>query len=150
VSVGEKLAVDPVTGLKGGYTMYWHPGRRWQGSSTSSIARSAAYRGVEKGADLHSTLIMSRQARPVPIDGTKRRAIGGGEPAATLAGRCLIFPTDASFDLALTIRPSHRVSWRSDQPQTQQASASRRYLPALPAQQVNDPEASAHPRIMLK
>ena len=87
VSVGEKLAVDPVTGLKGGYTdVLGSPGQalveeidfvdRSLGQMVQELKRERLY---------DSTLIIiSAKHGQSPIDVTKRRGIGSGQPTATI------------------------------------------------------------------
>jgi hypothetical protein len=87
VSVGEKLAVDPVTGLKGGYTdVLGTPGQglaeeldfvdQSLGKFVSELKKQGLY---------ESTLIVvAAKHGQSPIDGTKRHGIGGGQPAATI------------------------------------------------------------------
>ncbi len=87
VSVGEKLAVDPVTGLKGGYTdVLGTPGQalveqidfvdRSLGQMVQELKRERLY---------DSTLIIiSAKHGQSPIDVTKRRGIGSGQPTATI------------------------------------------------------------------
>jgi hypothetical protein len=87
VSVGEKLAVDPVTGLKGGYTdVLGTPGQGLAGEldfidqSIGSFVRELKAQRL-----FDSTLIIiSAKHGQSPIDGSKRRGIGGGQPAATI------------------------------------------------------------------
>ena len=70
VSVGEKLAVDPVTGVKGGYTdVLGTPGaRHWRANSTSSITRSGASSGNSRTQRLvrFDTDHHQREARSIP------------------------------------------------------------------------------------
>ena len=87
VSVGEKLAVDPVTGLKGGYTdAIGTPGQALAGEldfidqSMGKFVQELKVKGL-----LESTLIIvSAKHGQSPIDGSKRHGIGGGQPAATI------------------------------------------------------------------
>lgn len=87
VSVGEKLATDPVTGLKGGYTdAVGTPGQALVGEldfidqSIGKFVRELKAQGL-----FDSTLIIvSAKHGQSPIDGSKRRGIGGGQPAATI------------------------------------------------------------------
>jgi hypothetical protein len=87
VSVGEKLATDPVTGLKGGYTdVIGTPGQALAGQwdfidqSIGKFVRELKAQGL-----FDSTLmIISAKHGQSPIDVTKRHAIGGGQPAATI------------------------------------------------------------------
>jgi hypothetical protein len=96
VSVGEKLAVDPVTGAKGGYTdVLGTPGEglaeeldfvdQSLGKFVSELRKEGLY---------DSTLIIiSAKHGQSPIDVTKRHGIGGGQPTATIG------PADA-FDIS--------------------------------------------------
>jgi type I phosphodiesterase/nucleotide pyrophosphatase len=87
VSVGEKLATDPVTGLKGGYTdAIGTPGQALAGEfdfidqSMGKFVRELKAKGL-----FDSTLIIvSAKHGQSPIDGSKRHGIGGGQPAATI------------------------------------------------------------------
>jgi hypothetical protein len=87
VSVGEKLASDPVTGLKGGYTdVSGTPGQALAGElefvdqSIGKFVRELKSQGL-----LDSTLIIvAAKHGQSPIDGSKRHGIGGGQPAATI------------------------------------------------------------------
>ena len=87
VSVGEKLATDPVTGLKGGYTdAIGTPGQALAGEldfvdqSMGKFLRELKAQGL-----FDSTLIIvSAKHGQSPIDGSKRHGIGGGQPAATI------------------------------------------------------------------
>jgi len=87
VSVGEKLAVDPVTGLKGGYTnVLGAPGQALAGELDfidQSLGRFVAE--LKKEGIYDSTLIIvGAKHGQSPIDVTKRTGIGGGEPAKTI------------------------------------------------------------------
>src|ERR1700749_4388666 len=87
VSVGEKLAVDPVTGLKGGYTdVLGTPGQglaeeldfvdQSLGQFVSELKKQGLY---------DSTLIIiSAKHGQSPIAVTRRRGIGGCQPTATI------------------------------------------------------------------
>ncbi len=109
VSVGEKLAVDPVTGDKGGYADVL-------GTPNSGLASELAFVDQSLGTIVSelkaqrlydSTLIIiSAKHGQSPIDGSKRRGIGGGQPAATLGSAdafdisddgSLIWLTDSSL-----------------------------------------------------
>jgi hypothetical protein len=87
VSVGEKLAVDPVTGLKGGYTdTIGTPGQALAGEldfidqSMGKFVQELKVKGL-----FESTLIIvSAKHGQSPIDGSKRHGIGAGQPAATI------------------------------------------------------------------
>jgi Type I phosphodiesterase / nucleotide pyrophosphatase len=87
VSVGEKLAVDPVTGLKGGYTdVLGTPGQGLAGELEfidQSIGRFVRELKAQRLFD-STLIIISAKHGQSPIDGSKRRGIGGGQPAATI------------------------------------------------------------------
>jgi hypothetical protein len=87
VSVGEKLAVDPVTGLKGGYTdVLGTPGQGLVGELEfidQSIGRFVRELKAQRLFD-STLIIISAKHGQSPIDGSKRRGIGGGQPAATI------------------------------------------------------------------
>jgi Type I phosphodiesterase / nucleotide pyrophosphatase len=87
VSVGQKLAVDPVTQAKGGYLdVFGTPGEGLSGELEfvdQSLARIVAE--LKKVGAYDSTLIIiSAKHGQSPIDVTKRRGIGGGQPGATI------------------------------------------------------------------
>jgi arylsulfatase A-like enzyme len=87
VSVGEKLAVDPVTGIKGGYTdVLGTPGQglaeeldfvdQSLGKFVSELKKEGLY---------DSTLIViAAKHGQSAIDVTKRHGIGGGQPTTTI------------------------------------------------------------------
>src|ERR1700761_8734077 len=87
VSVGEKLALDPVTGLKGGYTdAIGTPGQALAGELDfidQSIGRFVQELKA-KGLFDSTLIIVSAKHGQSPIDGSKRHGIGGGQPAATI------------------------------------------------------------------
>lgn len=87
VSVGEKLAVDPVTGLKGGYTdVLGTPGQALV-EQIDFVDRSLGQMVAELKRErlFDSTLIIiSAKHGQSPIDVTKRRGIGGGQPTTTI------------------------------------------------------------------
>jgi Type I phosphodiesterase / nucleotide pyrophosphatase len=87
VSVGEKLAVDPVTGLKGGYTdAVGTPGQALAGEfefidqSIGKFVRELKAQGLADS----TLIIVSAKHGQSPIDGSKRHGIGGGQPAAAI------------------------------------------------------------------
>ena len=113
VSVGEKLSVDPVSGLKGGYSdALGTPGQGLAGElafvdqSLGKIVQELRSQHL-----LDSTLIViGAKHGQSPIDVNKRRAIGGGQPAATLGSAdafdisddgSLIWLTDSSLTPAV-------------------------------------------------
>jgi len=87
VSVGEKLDVDPVTGVHGGYTdVLGTPSEGLIGEldfvdqSLGQMVAELRSQGI-----LDSTLIIiGAKHGQSPIDITKRRGIGGGQPTATI------------------------------------------------------------------
>jgi Type I phosphodiesterase / nucleotide pyrophosphatase len=87
VSVGEKLAKDPVTGVAGGYTdVLGTPG---QGLASEldfvdhQLGKFVAE--LKKQGIFDSTLIIvSAKHGQSPIDVSKRHTIGGGQPATTI------------------------------------------------------------------
>jgi hypothetical protein len=87
VSVGEKLAVDPVSGLKGGYTdVLGTPGQALASELEfidQSIGRFVSELKAQRLFD-STLIIISAKHGQSPIDGSKRRGIGGGQPAATI------------------------------------------------------------------
>jgi hypothetical protein len=87
VSVGEKLAVDPVTGLKGGYTdVLGTPGQALAGQLDfidRSIGRFVAELKAQRLYD-STLIIVSAKHGQSAIDVSKRRGIGNGEPGATI------------------------------------------------------------------
>jgi len=87
VSVGEKLAVDPVTGVKGGYTdVLGTPGQglaeeldfvdQSLGKFVSELKKEGLYEST--------LIIVSAKHGQSPIDVTRRHGIGGGQPAKTI------------------------------------------------------------------
>jgi arylsulfatase A-like enzyme len=87
VSVGEKLAADPVTGLKGGYTdVAGTPGQALAGEMDfidQSVGRFVKELKAQRLFD-STLIIISAKHGQSPIDGSKRLGIGGGQPAATI------------------------------------------------------------------
>ena len=87
VSVGEKLALDPVTGLKGGYTdAIGTPGQALAGELDfidQSMGRFVQELRI-KGLSESTLIIVSAKHGQSPIDGNKRHGIGGGQPAAAI------------------------------------------------------------------
>jgi hypothetical protein len=125
VSVGEKLAVDPVTRAKGGYADVL-------GTPNSGLAQEFDFVdqslrtivGELKSQRLYDStlIIVSAKHGQSPIDGSERRGIGGGQLAATIGSAdafdisddgSLIWLTDSS------LRPS--VVALLSQPSSQQA-----------------------------
>lgn len=87
VSVGEKLAVDPVSGLAGGYTdVLGTPGQALAGQL--DFVDASLGRMVQELKNQHlleSTLIIiSAKHGQSPIDVSKRHGIGGGQPTKTI------------------------------------------------------------------
>ena len=113
VSVGEKLAVDPVSGLKGGYTdVLGTPGQALVGQfdfidrSLGRIVHELKAQGLFD----ETLIIISAKHGQSPIDVSKRRGIGGGQPAATIGSSdafdisddgSLIWLTDSSLTPAV-------------------------------------------------
>ena len=87
VSVGEKLAVDPITGLKGGYTdVLGTPGQALAGELDfidQSIGRFVQELKAQRLYD-STLIIISAKHGQSPIDVTKRHGIGGGQPTGTI------------------------------------------------------------------
>jgi hypothetical protein len=87
VSVGEKLAVDPVSGLKGGYTdVLGTPGQALAGELDfvdQSIGRFVQELKAQRLYD-STLIIVSAKHGQSAIDVTRRRGIGAGQPAATI------------------------------------------------------------------
>jgi hypothetical protein len=87
VSVGEKLAVDPVTGLKGGYTdVLGTPGAGLAGELDfidQSLGRFVKELKAQHVYD-STLIIVGAKHGQSPIDVTRRRGIGGGQPTATI------------------------------------------------------------------
>ena len=87
VSVGEKLAVDPVTGVKGGYLDVLGTPGAGLALELDFVDRSLG-RIVEELKSQHlydSTLIViGAKHGQSPIDVSKRRGIGGNQPTATI------------------------------------------------------------------
>jgi hypothetical protein len=123
VSVGEKLAVDPVTGLKGGYTdVLGTPGQALVGQ-IDFVDRSLGQivQALKRERLFESTLIIvSAKHGQSPIDVSKRRGIGHGEPTATIGSAdafdisddgSLIWLTDPSLTPAVVANlstPAHQ------------------------------------------
>jgi Type I phosphodiesterase / nucleotide pyrophosphatase len=87
VSVGEKLATDPVTGLKGGYTdVLGTPGQALAGELDFIDQSVGKFVAELKAQRLYEStlIIISAKHGQSPIDGTKRHGIAGGQPAATI------------------------------------------------------------------
>jgi hypothetical protein len=87
VSVGEKLAVDPVTGQKGGYTdVLGTPGQGLAGELEfidQSIGRFVQELKAQRLYDSTLIIIGAKHGQS-PIDVTRRHGIGGGQPTATI------------------------------------------------------------------
>jgi Type I phosphodiesterase / nucleotide pyrophosphatase len=87
VSVGEKLAVDPVTGLKGGYTdVFGTPGQALAGELDFVDQSIGRFVQELKAQGLYDStlIIISAKHGQSPIDVTKHHGIGGGQPTATI------------------------------------------------------------------
>jgi hypothetical protein len=87
VSVGEKLAVDPVTGQKGGYSdVLGTPGQGLAGELEfvdQSIGRFVHELKAQRLYDSTLIIIAAKHGQS-PIDVTRRHGIGGGQPTATI------------------------------------------------------------------
>ena len=87
VSVGEKLKVDPVTGASGGYVdVLGHPAPGLAGELDfvdASLARMVSEMKAQGIYD-HTLIIIAAKHGQSPIDLSKRRGIGNGEPATTI------------------------------------------------------------------
>ncbi len=87
VSVGEKLNVDPVSGLKGGYTdVLGAPSQALAGELDfidQSLGRFVKELKAQRLYD-STLIIISAKHGQSPIDLSKKRAIGNGEPAKTI------------------------------------------------------------------
>jgi hypothetical protein len=87
VSVGEKLAVDPVSGIQGGYTTVLGVPSQGLAGQLDFVDQSLGkmVSELKKEGLYDSTLvIISAKHGQSPIDITKRRGIGGGQPTATI------------------------------------------------------------------
>jgi hypothetical protein len=96
VSVGEKLAIDPVTGISGGYTdVLGTPAVGLAGELDfvdQSLGKMVSE--LKKEGLFDSTLIIiSAKHGQSPIDRSKRIGIGAGQPAATIGA-------DDAFDIS--------------------------------------------------
>jgi hypothetical protein len=87
VSVGEKLAVDPVTGIHGGYTdVLGTPGEGLAGELDfvdQSLGKMVSELRKENLFD-STLIIISAKHGQSPIDVTKRAGIGSGQPTAAI------------------------------------------------------------------
>ena len=87
VSVAEKLAVDPVTGLKGGYTdVLGTPGQALASELDfvdQSLGKFVAELKAQRLFDSTLIIVAAKHGQS-PIDVTKRHGIGGGQPSATI------------------------------------------------------------------
>jgi hypothetical protein len=87
VSVGEKLAVDPVTGLKGGYTdVLGTPGQALAGELDFVDQSLGKFINELKAQRLFDStmIVVGAKHGQSPIDVSRRRGIGNGQPAATI------------------------------------------------------------------
>jgi hypothetical protein len=87
VSVGEKLAVDPVSGLKGGYVdVLGTPAQALAGELEFIDQSLGRFIKELKAQRLYGStlIIVGAKHGQSAIDVTKRRGIGGGQPAATI------------------------------------------------------------------
>lgn len=87
VSVGEKLATDPVSGIGGGYSDVLGAPSQGLAGELDFVDQSLGLivGELNKEGLINSTLIIiSAKHGQSPIDITKRRGIGGGQPTATI------------------------------------------------------------------
>jgi hypothetical protein len=87
VSVGQKLAVDPVTGLKGGYTdVLGTPGEALAGQLDFIDQSLGKFVAELKKQNLYEStlIIIGAKHGQSPIDISKRQGVGGGEPGTTI------------------------------------------------------------------
>jgi hypothetical protein len=125
VSVGEKLAVDPVTGVRGGYTdVLGTPGQGLAGELDfvdESLGQIVTELRTQRLLDSTLIIISAKHAQS-PIDVTKRLGIGGGEPAATI-GHADAFDISDDGSLIWLTDPSllNSVVATLSKPQNQQA-----------------------------
>jgi hypothetical protein len=87
VSVGEKLAVDPITGAKGGYTDVLGTPAVGLASELDFVDQSLGklVKELKKEGLYDSTLIIvGAKHGQSPVDLSKRVGIGGGQPATTI------------------------------------------------------------------
>jgi arylsulfatase A-like enzyme len=87
VSVGEKLAVDPVTGAKGGYTDVLGTPGAGLAQELDFVDQSLGLfvSELQKVGLYDSTaIVIGAKHGQSPIDGSKRLGIGGGQPTATI------------------------------------------------------------------
>jgi hypothetical protein len=113
VSVGEKLAVDPVSGLKGGYTdVLGTPGQALVGQ-IDFVDRSLGQivQELKRERLYDSTLIIiSAKHGQSPIDVTKRRGHRHGQPTATI-GSADAFDISDDGSLIWLTDPSLTPAW---------------------------------------
>jgi hypothetical protein len=87
VSVAEKLAVDPVTGLKGGYTdVLGTPGQALASELDfvdQSLGKFVSELKAQRLFDSTLIIVAAKHGQS-PIDVSKRHGIGGGQPTATI------------------------------------------------------------------
>lgn len=108
VSVGEKLAKDPVTGLKGGYLDVLGTPGGGLASELDFVDQSLGLMVAElKKQNLYqdTLILITAKHGQSPIDVTKRRAIGGGQPA-TLIGSAEAFDISDDGSLIWLTDPS--------------------------------------------
>jgi hypothetical protein len=87
VSVGQKLAVDPVTGFRGGYTDVLGTPAQGLAEELDFVDQSLGKFVSElkkEGLYDSTAIVISAKHGQSAIDGSKRRGIGGGQPAATI------------------------------------------------------------------
>jgi Type I phosphodiesterase / nucleotide pyrophosphatase len=156
VSVGQKLATDPVTGAKGGYLdAVGTPGAGLSGELDfidQSLAKFVSELKKEGLADSTAIIISAKHGQS-PIDVSKRHGIGGGQPAATIGSAdafdisddgSLIWLTDSSLTASVVANLST--------PQNQQALGIQEIFSAAALRnKFNDPTVDPRtPDIVLK
>ncbi len=156
VSVGQKLAKDPVSFLKGGYTdVLATPGQALAGELDfvdRSLGRMVAE--LKKVGAYDSTLIIiAAKHGQSAIDVSKRRGIGGGQPAATI-GPADVFDISDDGSLIWLADPAltSGVVARLGQPGNQQALGIQEiFAGAALRNKFNDPGSDPRtPDIILK
>ena len=108
VSVGEKLLIDPVTGIAGGYTNVLGAPSQGLAGELDFVDQSLGkmVSELKKEGLFDSTLIIiGAKHGQSPIDHTKLRGIGGGQPTATI-GRADAFDISDDGSLIWLTDPS--------------------------------------------
>jgi arylsulfatase A-like enzyme len=156
VSVGQKLAVDPVTGAKGGYLdVLGTPGVGLAGELDFIDQSLGKFVSELKRQELwESTMIVvAAKHGQSPIDVSKRRGIGGGQPGATI-GAADAFDISDDGSLIWLTSPSLTagVVATLSTPQSQQALGIQEiFAGASLTNKFNDPRVDPRtPDIVLK